>query len=150
MRIILILFSSTLLFSGCTTSSNNPLGRSHFKPIDLENETITTHSLFWEEYYSSIEKSEDWVTDPIDVALRYAGFPNPDKINPDRVLTYFLQANKAVVIITRDNLLDDSISAKEYRIDLVKQENVWKIEWAGYRLKCGRGLSIGWGKGPCP
>lgn len=138
------------LCSGCSSTSNAPLGQSHYKPADLGNEQLIPIISFWEQYHSAVQAGENWIADPIEIALRYAGFPNPDNINPDTVFAYYVKANKAVVIITKANLMDDSVSAKEYRIDLVKLENIWKIEWAGYRQKCGRGLSLGWVKGLCP
>lgn len=90
------------------------------------------------------------VQDAVDMALRVAGYPNEDGVEPDRVKAFYESASMVTVVIGDDRLMDDSIRAKEVRVDLIHVDGVWKVEWAGARYRCRRCFYQGWITWPCP
>lgn len=105
---------------------------------------------FTQEYKDAHLNQASWVVDPVALALRVVGYPNIDGTNPDQVDVYYIDSAELVVVIKAFGLPDDSVEAKHIRVDLVKKDNIWEIEWAGYKQRCGRGLFIGWTTSNCP
>lgn len=65
------------------------------------------------------------------------------------------QPNTAVVIITRSDLMDDSVSAERYRISFKSEKKPLGLDWNwvqyGVQYKCARGDNAGqWTKNLCP
>jgi len=90
------------------------------------------------------------VQDAVDMALRVAGYPNEDGVEPDRVKAFYENTSMVTVVIGDDRLTDDSIRAREVRVDLIRVDGVWKVEWAGARYRCWRCFYQGWITWPCP
>ena len=122
--------------------------REQYSPLDLD--TTIWLSAFARDYRDALSAGAEWVQDPIDVGLRVAGFPNPDQLNPDAVLVFYTKANAATVIVFKDGLMDDSVAALEFRVDLVKDGRVWEIAWLGLRQQCYRTLEQDWTTAKCP
>lgn len=89
---------------------------------------------------------------PEDIALKIAGYPNPDGILPSEILVSFPRQDIAIVTVTSRSLRDDSIAARQVRVELQKHQNTWRVEWAGSRQKCRRDLFGGlqWRTKLCP
>jgi hypothetical protein len=133
-----------------------PLTRINYAEYNLEEQLQIIESRdedaidFWTRmgepnYLDAIELS-----DPIDVGLHFAGFPNIDGVNPDKVLAFYTTSVDAVVIVLSLNCMDDSIRDHEERIDLHFENNEWMVVWAGYRQRCRRSIYQGWSTGLCP
>ena len=115
-------------------SSCQPLSKASYRPDDIENDLW--NSWWLDEYDAARSSSASWVQDPIDLALRFAGYPNPDEVAPDRVNVFYENSSTVTVVICKDGLMDDSVRAKEHRIDLVRNGGLWEIEWSGARFRC--------------
>ena len=137
-------------FGGLFHAPAHPLEHDRYAVIDVEQPTLIHQIEFREEYLIAVKTGAGWVQDPIQVGLRFAGYPNADSDHPDQVFAFFPQSNKAIVVVASLNCMDDSIRDHEERIDLVRDSEVWKTEWAGYRQRCRRSLSGGWVTGLCP
>jgi hypothetical protein len=105
---------------------------------------------FDQEYEHARENADSWTENPIDVALRIAGYPNPDSIEPDRVCAFYRNPSSVTVIVTKAGLMDDSVEAEETRVDLVTSDGIWEIDWVGARYRCQRTLYRGWVTSLCP
>lgn len=92
------------------------------------------------------------ITDPLAMALRVAGYPNEDGVEPDRVSIFHDGLARITIIIEKEGLHDDSIAAEETRVDLIKQGQLWEVAWAGGRWRCRRDLMRGswWTTSLCP
>lgn len=102
---------------------------------------------FNQEYQAAQRNQSYWLQDPIKLALKVAGYPNADGVNPDEIHIYYTSSTTLTAIIRNDNLEDDAIAAEENRVDLVYTGAVWEIAWAGGRWKCSRVQSppsLGW------
>lgn len=124
---------------------SEPLGHENYRFVDIAMGTE-----FKEQHANAIKNDESWVSDPIEVGLRFAGYPNVDLTNPDKVFVYYLQSNKVVMVVLAEGLMDDATQSEEIRVDLEKEGNIWFISWAGIRQKCYRSEFEGWVTGPCP
>ena len=122
--------------------------RDKYGAIDFKSNSWRAE--FISEYQQAIENEDLWVKDVETVALRIAGYPNADKIPPERVEVETAQAGKVIVTILSRRLMDDSIARQETRVELVKNGDVWRIEWAGLRQQCYRGFGFGWTTSLCP
>ncbi len=107
-------------------------------------------SPFEPEYENACNDSANPVRGAVDVALRVAGYPNEDGVEPDRVRAFYENTSMVTVVIGDDRLMDDSVRAKEVRVDLIHVDGVWKVEWAGARYRCWHCLYQGWITWPCP
>lgn len=121
------------------------LNRNEYKPSDKM-------SKFCEIYVQAAINNEPWVQDPIELAMLITGYPNIDGVAPSSVAAYYGYKNPNIVSVTivSKNLMDDSIRDVDNRIDLVNIDNVWKIQWAGFRLRCRRNNNDNWITTPCP
>lgn len=86
-----------------------------------------------------------------EIALRIAGYPNPDGTLPSEVLVNLPAPDRAIVTITSGSLMDDSIKVRQVRVELQKDQQGWSVDWAGARWKCRRDLfgSHWWKTRPC-
>lgn len=104
--------------------------------------------VFNDEYDKARANGERWTRDARETALRVAGYPNPDKVEPTRVDV--TQSNGlTTILVLAENLQDDSIEARETRVDLVRNDDGWVITWAGERWRCARDALTGWKTSLC-
>lgn len=125
--------------------NSEPLSRDFYHDYHVQ----TNPSWFQQVYLEALVNGDAWIKDPLVVALRYAGYPNIDKIEPSKIFVFSISGTK-VIIIKGDNLMDDSILDDEIRVDLIKIDDVWKVDWAGYRQRCQRSSFHGWTTESCP
>ncbi len=135
--IVVILLIGIILFL-----NSKSVGRNHYLTLDFYQDSRFV--AFWEAYNTAVAKHSDWLKDPEIVALRVAGYPNTDNIPPDRVTSFSEENGTTIVTITDQNLMDDSLIAIEYRVELTQSDNIWQVEWVGSRFRCRRGFSLGW------
>ena len=132
--IFVILIS--IIIANWNTLPDEPKSKTQYRPLDLAQ--------FNEEYDAAITQQEDWVNSPYEIGLRFAGYPNIDRVLPDKVTVFYVTSKKQIVVVQKTRpVFDDSISAEEIRVDLVLEDEMWKVEWAGGRWRCqpGRGSS---------
>ena len=85
-----------------------------------------------------------------EIALRVAGFPNTDRTSPSQAAISDVTQERMIVTILADRLMDDSVSAKETRVEMAVDRGAWEVEWAGERWRCRRALTSTWTTGLCP
>ena len=85
-----------------------------------------------------------------ELALHVAAFPNADGTSPSRVAATDVTQERMTVTILAEGLMDDSVSARETRVELAADRGVWMVEWVGERWRCRRVLTLGWTIGLCP
>ena len=124
-----------------------PRTRDAYKQLDLSRDQSLASSD--PTYHEAVSYLDSWIDDPIRVALQTANYPNADNSVPDQLFLFRTGASSVTVVIVKDKLLDDSIRAKEIRVDLVKQNGTWQIEWVGGRWQCQRGFEFGWTTALC-
>jgi hypothetical protein len=133
-----------------------PRPRDQYAAIDLEEEfrriesRERTGNCFGEKIYDPKCLTNVDRTNPISVALRFNGYPNLDMILPDRVLFFYTSGIEATVIMLGLQLPDDAIVDEELRVDLVRENGIWRVVWAGYRFRCGRTKTRDWVMELCP
>jgi hypothetical protein len=138
-----LLLIVVILLTGIILSlTSKPVSRNHYLSLDFYQDSRFV--AFWEDYNTAVAAHSDWVKDPEIVALRVAGYPNTDNIPPDRVTSFSEENGPTIVTITDQNLMDDSLIAIEYRVELTQSDNIWQVEWVGSRVRCRRGFSMGW------
>jgi hypothetical protein len=138
------------IWSSLASFEPSPPGRDLYRPYDLNSERWLRD--FGNEYAEAVNIHAEWVLDPTAVGLRVAGYPNVDQTTPDHVSIFHGSAITVTMIVADFNLMDDSIAAKEIRVELVKQGDIWAVAWAGWRQQCGRDLlllSFGWTTSHC-
>lgn len=128
--------------------SFSPPSRDDYGEIDLNDARWLRG--FQRDYEAGLVSGSEWVNDPQTVALRIAGYPNPDNIAPESINVLTISPDSVVVTVLSRNLMDDSIKKEETRVEFIRSEEVWTIEWVGYRQQCYRGLIFGWTTRPCP
>ena len=139
-----------------TPDGKMDLPRSDFMPLDVQQALIDREERITsdEQYLLSQGKPNPYAdlreTSIYDAALNLAGYPNVDGTQPDRVTIEFSDYDQATVYVFDEKLMDDSIYAHEYRVELYLKEGIWKINWAGVRFQCARGEISGWTKNLCP
>jgi hypothetical protein len=145
--------------TACAHSQNQvetPLPRSSYAEYNLEeqlkrNELRDQDAIdFWTRMGEPNYLEETQKSNPTDVGLNFAGYPNIDKVEPDKVTTFYHSDVDVTVTVLSLGLMDDSIRDQEIRVDLHLQGDKWTIEWAGYRQKCRRSLNSGWITNLCP
>lgn len=117
-----------------------PLGRENYLEYNFQKSRWLV--LFMTEYEAAKLRQESWTKNPTEVALRVAGYPNPDNLEPDKVSVFRPRLDYITVIIMADlHMVNDSVWDSEQRIDLIKRGDIWEIDWAGGRYSCipGRG-----------
>jgi len=118
-------------------------------------ETICSH------YQTAIVNNETWIHNPIDTALKTFTFSEyfiPDNViaiaMPERNITTFqnqtietyMEHNVVVVVYSILHPNQDL----EIRVDLVHEDEIWKIRWIGSRWKCYKNDNANWSTEPCP
>ncbi len=143
------------------TSTPTPYGitdlqRSDFIPLDVQQALRDREEriISDEQYLLSLGKPNPYAdlreTSIYDAALNLAGYPNVDDTQPDRVTIAFSDNDEATAYVFDEMLMDDSIYAHEYRVELYRKEGIWKINWAGVRYQCARGEIYDWTTNLCP
>lgn len=101
-------------------------------------------SSFNKKYATAKQQRESWLFDAQAVALRLTGYPNSDDCKPTEVNMMKHSADRVTVVVNsgpakKEFCMDDSVLASEIRVDLVKENKIWAIEWAGGRYQCHQG-----------
>jgi hypothetical protein len=115
------------------------------------NHTERIWNRFCENFQTAILNKEPWLDNPIDIALRLAGYPNGDYWYPDTITAHYRKHSPYIVtvVIVVTGLLDDSVGASDIRVDLVFTEEKWHVQWFGFRQQCIRDNIDGWVTNPC-
>ena len=134
---------ASIIITTRNASPNKPIGKTQYRPLYLAR--------FKEEYDEAVIQQEVWVNSPYLIGLRFAGYPNVERVLPDKVTVFHITPTKQIVVVQKTTrIFDDSVSAEEIRVDLVLEGEMWEVKWAGGRWRCkpGRGSSI-WTKRLC-
>ena len=118
--------------------SELPDERTDYMPYDPNS---VRFARFNGQYSAARNAHEPWTEDPREVGLRFAGYPNVDGTSPDIVRVFHPEPGKTIVVVIDMGLMDDSVEAQKIRVDLVREVDVWRVEWAGGQWRChgGRG-----------
>ena len=116
--------------------------RQDYRPYNFDTDPWL--SSFNKKYATAKQQRESWLFDAQTVALRLTGYPNPDGCQPTEVNTTKHSADRVTVVVNsgpakKEFCFDDSVLASEIRVDLVKENQIWAIEWAGGRYRCHQG-----------
>lgn len=127
-----------------TRTRNQLLPRQSYRSYNFDTDPWL--SSFNKDYQLAKQNKDSWLFNPTTVALRLAGYPNPDGCEPSEVSSVESKDSSITVLIKEgptkgERCGDDSVLASEIRVDLVKPDQIWEIEWAGGRYRCrtGRG-----------
>ncbi|HEY1015632.1 MAG TPA: hypothetical protein VGE07_23180 [Herpetosiphonaceae bacterium] len=123
-------------------SERTPPARSAYRAETAAPDPDRTE--FLASYARAEQAGELWTRDPIAVGLRSAGYPNPDNLDPDQVRAWYPTPGQATIVVLAEGLGDDSVAARERRIDLEREGGGWRIIWSGSRFRCVRDLTLGW------
>ncbi len=117
-------------------SPGGPLDKMQYRSLDLV-------SVDDEHDAAEIARQKDRINTPYQIGLRFAGYPNIDDVLPDKVTIFYVSRERQIIVVQHTGLHDDSVFAREIRVDMVLEGDSWKIEWAGGRWRCqsGRGSS---------
>lgn len=112
--------------------------------LSLSLETDPWISSFNTSYDKAIQTNEPWLFKPSTVALKLLGYPNTDGCKPTEVSSIEQSPDLVTVIIRNgpEQVLPcsgDSVLASETRVDLVKQKQIWAVDWVGGRYRCHEG-----------
>lgn len=120
------------------------LPRQNYRPYNFDTDPWL--SSFNQTYAVAKQQQASWLFNAPTVALRLTGYPNPDGCKPTEVSTTEHSTNRVTVVVKKgpakqELCSGDSVLASEIRVDLVKENQIWAIEWAGGRYRChpGRG-----------
>lgn len=123
--------------------------RDKYRTIDFENDIWMAD--FVKDYQQAVIDDDEWIKNAEIVGLRVAGYLNVDKVPPEKVHLETNREGNVVVTILSRTLMDDSIRRQETRVELIKEKEIWRVVWAGIRLRCYRGSSgFGWTPSLCP
>ena len=123
---------------------SSPKRRSKQDYLSSDLATSPWLAAFNKSYESAKQTNEPWLFKPSTVALRLMGYPNIDGCKPTEVSIIEQSADKVTVVISKgpeqgELCGDDSIRASETRVDVVKQNQIWAVEWVGGRYQCHQG-----------
>ncbi len=123
-------------------------GRVDYEPIDITAEGWWADPHREGEETTLVERldharaeGEGWVSDPVQIALRLAGYPRIEGGEPDWVNEAWDSTELVIVVIGKDFLGDDATKARETRVELHRDDGEWEVLWIGSRHKCYRDLS---------
>ena len=139
-----------------TPEGKTGLSRADYLALDVQKALIDreTRIKMDEQYLRDLGKPDPYIdlrdSSVYDAALNLAGYPNVDGMQPDRVTIEFSDSDMATAYVFDEKLMDDSIYAHEYRVELYLKEGIWKVNWAGVRYQCARGETSGWTTNLCP
>ena len=128
---------------------------SAWKEWENSWETICGH------YQTAILNNEPWIHNPIDVALR--AFTFSEYFMPDNVIAIAMTERSITTFQnqTSETYMEHNVvtvvysilhpnNGFEIRVDLVHEDEIWKIRWIGSRYKCGKSNNDNWSTNPCP
>lgn len=123
-------------------STTSLLPRKDYRPYNFETDPWL--GSFNKNYAAAQQRQEPWLADAPTVALKLSGFPSSGECKPSKVKTTEHSDSRVTVVIKsssakREPCMDDSVRASEIRVDLVKENQTWAIEWAGGRYQCHQG-----------
>lgn len=104
--------------------------------------------------YTAYETHTDLKHSPQAIALDFATdwCDSPSICQLEEVRVFRVALNRAIIILQTRNLIGDSVEGSQVRIELLRVEEAWNVEWAGMRWRCRpfRGNSPGWTVETCP
>jgi len=128
---------------------------SAWKEWENSWETICGH------YQTAILNDEPWVHNPIDIALRTFTFS--EYFMPDNVIAIAMPESNIVAFQnqTFETYMEHNVVTVVYsilhpnrdlevRVDLVHEDEIWRIRWIGSRWKCYESNAPQWSTAPCP
>lgn len=123
-------------------STTSLVPRQDYRPYNFETDPWLAS--FNKDYATAQQRQEPWLADAPTVALKLSGLPSSGECKPSEVKTTEHSASRVTVVIKssaakRELCMDDSVRASEIRVDLVKENKIWAIEWAGGRYQCQQG-----------
>jgi hypothetical protein len=111
---------------------------------------------FWDEYETAVATDAAWPQDPhevtwqfVDQTMRFSDEPFPY----EEVFYLAAPPGEAIFIVILGEYLDDSVWGNKIRVELVEQDGIWQIVWAGDLWRCRRGgaeLEQNWHTTLCP
>ncbi len=117
-----------------------------YQEIDLSSKEWKN---FLAEYDKGVKEKAEWLKNPWGIVFRAIGYPNDEVGNPKYLYAFYPQDDIAIAVLY-DQALRDDASGIEWRVDLQRENGLWKIIWMGQRLRCSRTPDDGWTKGLCP
>ncbi len=94
-----------------------------------------------EAFNESVLKGKDnkWTADPVVVSLRFIGLFEGRTQSIERINENPESFDTTQVTIINNGLLDDSVMAVKYKLNLKKVDSVWIVDSAGRLVKCWKG-----------
>lgn len=94
-----------------------------------------------EDILGGIAQSDRTGTDPLAMAINLANVRPGGPVDIEVLYDQAELPSEAMVTITREGFLDDSVDGSRYRFDIIKQGEQWTITRAGRQFRCqpGRG-----------
>jgi len=114
------------------------------KSTDETDYEVIDYGNFNETIPIAWENKEEWPADPVMVSLLFINATDSRTQTITRNYESTESPDSATVIVTNENLMDDSVSGVKYKLKLKKNgSGVWVIESVGKAVKCweGRGHS---------
>ncbi len=133
-----------------------PTDQSQYATINVAKElqkiaSSDQHAIdYWQRTGLPNKLKDIQTTTPVDVGLHFAGYPNIDETQPDKVLIFYNSGSDVTLMVLSLNVADDSIADFEERVDLKLKNSQWSVDWAGYRQRCRRSTNKEWTTGLCP
>ncbi len=77
---------------------------------------------------------------------------SPSICQLEEIRVFRVAANRAIIVLQTRYLRGDSVEGSQVRIELLRVEEAWNVEWAGMRWRCRpfRGNGPGWTLETCP
>jgi hypothetical protein len=88
---------------------------------------------------------------PKQIAINVFGVSEPGEGNfQEEVLLIDQSSDGALVTLTQTGLADDSVEGMRYRLEFLREADLWRLDWAGIQVRCypNRGSQV-WGTESC-
>ena len=96
------------------------------------------HPSFFFEYDLARRNHAGWLRDPRLVAQRYAGIT---RLCPNGTVQELPAAKGQATFVFINQCWAGVFAAKKYRVELIRRDTLWEIEWSGVLYKCARNLA---------
>jgi hypothetical protein len=91
---------------------------------------------FKTDFETALSNDLAWIRYPEQIALRISGYPLPDYPSPEEVILFQPGEDVVIAIVTDRRLMDDSLSAIQYRVEMSRSWYHWQVDWFGSRWQC--------------
>jgi hypothetical protein len=131
------------------TNNSPPEDREDYSELDVDEGVGSNYFYppFKDFYEKAVVADSAWIKFPDRIALKITGYPDPELPDPEIAL-FQISEEKVIAIVTVNNVMDDSVYSVQYRVEMSKDGNHWKVDWFGSRVKCRRGHED-WGTELC-